>query len=44
MSHTVAATKELLVLKPDIVTIQACLLHDVPEDTEKTVEDIRLLF
>lgn len=38
------ATRELLILRPDIVTIQSCLLHDVPEDTPKTVEDIRVEF
>lgn len=42
--HPVEATRELLMLKPDIVTIQACLLHDVPEDTTKTVEDIEEIF
>ncbi len=42
--HPVEATRELLILRPDIVTIQSCLLHDVPEDTNKTVEDIRELF
>lgn len=42
--HPVEATRELLILRPDIVTIQSCLLHDVPEDTEKTVEDIRVVF
>lgn len=42
--HPVEASRELLILKPDIVTIQSCLLHDVPEDTEKTVEDIRVVF
>ncbi|MDD2565544.1 MAG: RelA/SpoT family protein [Candidatus Gracilibacteria bacterium] len=42
--HPVEATKELLVLKPDLVTIQACLLHDVPEDTPMTVEDIAIIF
>ncbi|HBB27583.1 TPA: hypothetical protein DCZ36_03760, partial [Candidatus Gracilibacteria bacterium] len=36
--------RELLILRPDIVTIQSCLLHDVPEDTDKTVEDIRAIF
>lgn len=38
--HPVEATLILLDLKPDLVTIQACLLHDVAEDTEKTLEDI----
>ena len=42
--HPVEATRELLILRPDIVTIQSCLLHDVPEDTDKTVEDIREVF
>ncbi|EKE28761.1 MAG: hypothetical protein ACD_3C00018G0010 [uncultured bacterium (gcode 4)] len=42
--HPVEATKELLVLKPDLVTIQACLLHDVPEDTPRTVEEIQVIF
>ena len=42
--HPVEATRELLILRPDIVTIQSCLLHDVPEDTEKTVENIREIF
>jgi len=42
--HPVEATRELLILRPDIVTIQSCLLHDVPEDTDKTVEDIRVIF
>lgn len=42
--HPVEATRELLILHPDIVTIQSCILHDVPEDTEKTVEDIRAVF
>lgn len=42
--HPVEAAKELLILKPDIITIQSCLLHDVPEDTDRTVEDIRAVF
>lgn len=42
--HPVEATKELLILKPDLTTIQSCLLHDVPEDTPRTVEDIRSVF
>lgn len=42
--HPVEAAKMLLILKPDIVTIQSCFLHDVPEDTEKTVEDIEAEF
>jgi (p)ppGpp synthase/HD superfamily hydrolase len=38
--HPVEATEFLLSLKPDLHTIQACLLHDVIEDTEKTAEEI----
>ena len=46
ISHPVEATMILLELKPDIFTIQSCLLHDVIEDTPKTKEDIekKLLF
>lgn len=42
--HPVEATKELLILKPDLITIQACLLHDVPEDTPRTIDEIRWIF
>lgn len=42
--HPVWATELLLDLRPDIFTIQACLLHDVIEDTEKTAEDITEVF
>lgn len=38
--HPAEAAKMLTILKPDIVTLQSCFLHDVPEDTEKTVEDV----
>jgi len=38
--HPVEATNFLLSLKPDVYTIQACLLHDVIEDTEVTAEEI----
>jgi len=31
-------------IKPDVVSIQACILHDVIEDTEYTYEDIVQLF
>lgn len=39
--HPVEATLILLDLKPDLVTIQACLLHDVVEDTPRTLQDIK---
>lgn len=42
--HPVESTKILLSLKPDIATIQACLLHDVIEDTYRTPEDIERHF
>ncbi len=42
--HPVEATYILLELKPDIYTIQSCLLHDVIEDTPKTKEDISKAF
>lgn len=42
--HPVEATIILLELKPDISTIQACLLHDVIEDTPVTVEKMKELF
>jgi (p)ppGpp synthase/HD superfamily hydrolase len=38
--HPVEATVILMSLEPDIHTIQACLLHDVIEDTPKTKDDI----
>lgn len=44
LMHPVEATEILLSLKPDIFTIQACLLHDVIEDTDKTEDDIRNIF
>lgn len=42
--HPVEATLILLDLKPDLITIQACLLHDVAEDTEKNLDDIEKEF
>lgn len=42
--HPVEASIILLDLKPDIYTIQACLLHDVIEDTDKTYDDILKAF
>jgi (p)ppGpp synthase/HD superfamily hydrolase len=44
ISHPVAATEILLSLTPDIATIQACLLHDVIEDTPFTFDDILKIF
>jgi len=42
--HPVDATRILLSLQPDIFTIQACLLHDVAEDTDRTLEEIEDVF
>lgn len=42
--HPVEATKILLSIKPDIETIQTCLLHDVLEDTETKEEALLELF
>lgn len=42
--HPLLACKLLLHLKPDLVTIQSCILHDVIEDTEKTKDDISRAF
>jgi GTP diphosphokinase / guanosine-3',5'-bis(diphosphate) 3'-diphosphatase len=38
--HPLLAAKLLIHLKPDLVTIQSCILHDVIEDTDKTKADI----
>lgn len=38
--HPLKATQILLTLKPDATTIQACILHDVIEDTPITYADI----
>ena len=42
--HPVESTIELLSLRPDIVSIQSCLLHDVIEDTPRTFNDIKKNF
>lgn len=42
--HPIEATQILLELKPDIYTIQACILHDVIEDTDRTYGDILVNF
>jgi GTP diphosphokinase / guanosine-3',5'-bis(diphosphate) 3'-diphosphatase len=41
ISHSVAVAMILAELRLDAVTIAAALLHDVPEDTTHTIEDIR---
>jgi GTP pyrophosphokinase len=42
--HPVEAVEILLSLKPDLATIQACLLHDVVEDTPRTLVEIEKAF
>lgn len=44
IDHPVEASLILIDLKPDLHTIQACLLHDVIEDTSKTYDDILKIF
>lgn len=44
ITHPVAATEILLRLNPDLAAVQACLLHDVTEDTEATYEDVKGAF
>lgn len=39
--HPLATAQKLAEMKLDITTITAGLLHDVPEDTNKTIEEIR---
>ncbi len=41
ITHPLEASRILLSVKPDITTIQACILHDVIEDTPQTEDDIR---
>ncbi len=42
--HPLRATQILMTLKPDSVTIQTCILHDVIEDTDVKYEDIKTEF
>ncbi len=44
ITHPLEAAKLLLLVKPDIVSVQSCILHDVIEDTERTHEDIEKNF
>lgn len=44
ITHPLEATKLLLKLKPDLVTVQSCILHDVIEDTDKNEADIEKIF
>lgn len=42
--HPLKATEFLMEIKPDIATIQTCILHDVIEDTPITQKDIEKEF
>lgn len=44
ISHPLEAAKILLMLKPDMVSVQSCILHDVIEDTQYEKEDIEKRF
>ena len=44
ITHPLEAAKILLLVKPDLVSVQSCILHDVIEDTERTYDDIEKLF
>jgi len=44
VSHSVAVAGILAEMRLDAVTIAATLLHDVPEDTPRTLEEIRSKF
>jgi GTP diphosphokinase / guanosine-3',5'-bis(diphosphate) 3'-diphosphatase len=44
ITHPIEAAIILLELKPDIYTVQACILHDVIEDTPITYDDIKTEF
>jgi GTP pyrophosphokinase len=42
--HPAEAARIITILKPDLVTIQSCFLHDVPEDTSITIAEIEEIF
>ena len=44
IQHSLATAKKLVELKMDATTIAASLLHDVPEDTDYTLADIKKHF
>jgi GTP diphosphokinase / guanosine-3',5'-bis(diphosphate) 3'-diphosphatase len=44
ITHPVAATITLADMKLDVDTICACLMHDVPEDTDVTLEQLQKTF
>src|SRR5207237_205497 len=44
VNHSVAVAGSLAEMRLDAVTVAAALLHDVPEDTPRTMEEIRAKF
>lgn len=44
ITHPLEAAKLLLKLKPDLVTVQSCILHDVIEDTPRDQDEIEKNF
>jgi GTP pyrophosphokinase len=44
VSHSVAVASILVGLRLDAATIAAALLHDVPEDTDRSIDDLRQAF
>lgn len=42
--HPLRATVFLMSMKPDLPTIQTCILHDVIEDTDITYEQVKKEF
>jgi guanosine-3',5'-bis(diphosphate) 3'-pyrophosphohydrolase len=44
VSHSVAVAAILVGLRLDMATIAAALLHDVPEDTARSIDDVREAF
>lgn len=42
--HPLRATLFLMSMKPDLPTIQTCILHDVIEDTDITYDDVKKEF
>ena len=44
ITHPVAAAEILTELRVDEDTLIACLLHDVPEDTDKNIDDVEREF
>lgn len=44
ITHCLEVASRLVDMRVDFNTIAAGLLHDVPEDTERTIEEIKILF